>query len=141
LTPNITDITEIGVAAVKGGADALVAINTVKAMLIDIKTRLPILSNYRGGLSGSAIKPIGVRAIFDLYESLGSSIPLVGVGGISKWEDIIEYILAGANAVQFGSVLSFKDPKAIINHFREKLSSYLQQEEIDLDQLRGLAHE
>lgn len=141
LTPNITDITEIGIAAVKGGADALVAINTVKAMLIDIKTKLPILSNNRGGLSGSAIKPIGVRAIFDLYEILDSNVPLVGVGGISKWEDIIEYILAGANAVQIGSVLSFTNSKEIIKGFRGKLSSYLKQEEINLDQLRGLAHE
>lgn len=141
LTPNITDITEIGVAAINGGADALVACNTIKALIIDIHTKKPILANKRGGLSGSAIKPISVRAIFDLYELLGSDVPLIGVGGITKWEDIIEYILAGANAVQIGSILSYNSSKDLINSFINNLSAYLEQENNSLNELRGLAHE
>ena len=115
LTPNITDITKIGIAAVNGGVDALVACNTIKALVIDISTKKPILANKRGGLSGSAIKPIAIRAIFDLYELLGSEVSLIGVGGITTWEDIIEYVLAGANAVQIGTTLSYTNSKDLIN--------------------------
>ncbi|MHA2243359.1 MAG: dihydroorotate dehydrogenase [Candidatus Hodarchaeales archaeon] len=142
LTPNISDITMVGEAAVSGGANALVAINTVKAMLIDINTKRPILGNIRGGLSGQAIKPVGLRAIYDLYESLGPNIPLIGLGGISKWEDVVEYILAGACAVQIGSAFTnYTSPSILISKLLKGLDSYLIQEEMSLEELRGVAHE
>lgn len=142
LTPNITDITIIGNSAVSAGADALVAINTIKALLIDIKTKIPILGNIRGGLSGKAIKPVGLRAIFDLYDFLGSSVPLIGLGGISNWQDVVEYLLAGACAVQIGSALSnFSSPKILITELVKGLETYLIREDLSLEELRGLAHE
>jgi dihydroorotate dehydrogenase (NAD+) catalytic subunit len=141
LTPNISDISKIGEAAVSGGADGLVAINTLKALLIDIKAKKPILGNIRGGLSGRAIKPIGLRAVYDLYESFGSEIPLIGLGGISKWEDVVEYFLAGASAVQIGSALhNYPSPKALIAELLNGLESYLIQENLSLEELRGMAH-
>jgi len=141
LTPNISDITKIGEAAVSAGADALVAINTLKALLIDIEARKPILGNIKGGLSGKAIKPIGLRAIYDLFESFGSDIPLIGLGGISKWEDVVEYFLAGASAVQIGSALhSYSSPKVFITELLNGLDSYLTRENLTLEELRGMAH-
>ena len=141
LTPNISDITEIGEAAVSAGADALVAINTVKALLIDIEVKKPILGNIKGGLSGKAIKPIGLRAIYDLFESFGSDIPLIGLGGISQWEDVVEYFLAGASAVQIGSALhSYSSPQVFIAELLNGLDSYLTRENLSLEELRGMAH-
>ncbi|MHA2202056.1 MAG: dihydroorotate dehydrogenase [Candidatus Hodarchaeales archaeon] len=142
LTPNIADITKIGEAAVSAGADALVAINTIKALLIDIKAKKPILGNIKGGLSGKAIKPAGLRAIYDLFESIGSKIPLIGIGGISKWEDVVEYFLAGASAVQIGSALhNYPSPEVLITELLKGLDSYLIQEDIPLEELRGMAHD
>ena len=141
LTPNISDITKIGEAAVSAGADALVAINTLKALLIDIEAKKPILGNIRGGLSGKAIKPIGLRAIYDLFESFGSEISLIGLGGISKWEDAVEYFLAGASAVQIGSALhSYSSPEVFITELLNGLDSYLTRENLTLKELRGMAH-
>lgn len=141
LTPNTSDITKIGEAAVSGGADALVAINTLKALLIDIKAKKPILGNIRGGLSGKAIKPIGLRAIYELFESFGSEIPLIGLGGISKWEDVVEYLLAGASAVQIGTALhNYSSPKALIAEILNGLDSYLIRENLAINELRGIAH-
>ncbi|MHA1224972.1 MAG: dihydroorotate dehydrogenase, partial [Candidatus Heimdallarchaeaceae archaeon] len=88
LTPNVTDIIEIAEAAVNAGCDGLVAINTLKAMVIDIYTKMPVLGFKRGGLSGAAIKPIGIRFIYDLYEHFERRIPLIGVGGIRSGEDV-----------------------------------------------------
>ena len=111
LTPNVTDITEIAKAAQKAGADAICAINTVKAMAIDLETCKPILANKYGGLSGPAIKPIGVRCVYDIYSSV--DIPIIGCGGISNWQDAIEYILAGACALQIGTAIAFQDITAV----------------------------
>jgi dihydroorotate dehydrogenase (NAD+) catalytic subunit len=141
LTPNISDITKVGEAAISAGADALVAINTVKALLIDIEVKKPILGNIKGGLSGKAIKPIGLRAIYDLFESFGSEIPLIGLGGISQWEDVVEYFLAGASAVQIGSALhSYSSPQVFITELLNGLNSYLTRENLTLEELRGMAH-
>ncbi|MDG6908097.1 MAG: dihydroorotate dehydrogenase [Nitrososphaerota archaeon] len=86
------------------GADAIVAINTIRAMKIDIETQKPVLSNKIGGLSGTAIKPVGVRCVYEIYEAV--KIPVIGVGGISNSSDAIEYILAGATCVQVGSAMA-----------------------------------
>ncbi len=106
LTPNVTSIVDIGRAAEDGGADALVAINTVKAMAINAEVAMPILANKIGGYSGPAIKPIGLRCVYELYNAL--SIPIVGVGGILTGEDAVEYIMAGASAVQVGSAVLYR---------------------------------
>ncbi|MGB4086689.1 dihydroorotate dehydrogenase, partial [Methanothrix sp.] len=103
LTPNTADILELGLAAQRGGADAVVAINTLKAMAIDIETGYPILGNRFGGLSGRAIKPVAVRAVYDLASRL--EVPVIGVGGISSWEDAVEMIMAGATSIQVGTAL------------------------------------
>ncbi len=103
LTPNVTDITECGLAAERGGADGIVAINTVKAMRISTDLRRPVLGNRYGGLSGPAIFPIAVRCVYELYEAC--SIPVIGCGGISSARDVVEMMMAGASAVQIGSAV------------------------------------
>jgi dihydroorotate dehydrogenase (NAD+) catalytic subunit len=103
LTPNVTDITAIGRAAERGGASALVAINTVKAMRISTGLRRPVLGNKYGGLSGKAILPVAVRCVYELYESC--RIPIIGCGGIGSAEDAIEMMMAGAAAVEIGSAV------------------------------------
>jgi dihydroorotate dehydrogenase (NAD+) catalytic subunit len=108
VSPNVTDIVEIAQAAEKGNADAIVAINTVKGMKIDLETTRPILANKTGGYSGKAIKPIGVRCVYDIAQSI--NIPVIGVGGITIGEDAIEYFMAGASAVQIGSAVYYRGP-------------------------------
>ena len=106
ITPNVSDVVTIARSAVKAGADAIVAINTVKAMSIDIDAMKPVLANTSGGLSGPAIKPIALKIVYDLYENI--NVPIVGVGGIQSWKDALEYFLAGATAVQIGSAIVWK---------------------------------
>ena len=103
ITPNAPDVVSVGKAAEEAGADAVVAINTVRAMKIDIYQRRPVLGNLVGGLSGPAIFPIAVRCVYDLYNAL--DIPIIGVGGVSTWQDAIEMHLAGASAIQIGTAL------------------------------------
>jgi dihydroorotate dehydrogenase (NAD+) catalytic subunit len=109
LSPNVTDITGIARAAEEAGADAVSLINTVLGMAIDIKSCQPKLANIFGGLSGPAIKPIGLRMVWQVAECV--SIPIIGIGGITTPEDAIEYILAGACAVQVGTT-NFINPRA-----------------------------
>jgi dihydroorotate dehydrogenase (NAD+) catalytic subunit len=109
LSPNVTDIKEIAAAAEAGGADGLSLINTLLGMAIDINTRRPVLANAVGGLSGPAIKPIAVRMVWQVSQTV--KIPIVGMGGIGTWEDAIEFILAGADAVAVGTA-SFINPYA-----------------------------
>jgi len=106
LSPNVTDIAYLAEIAVKAGADAITAINTVRAMKIDIKTGRPILANRIGGLSGPAIKPITVRCIYEIYEHV--RVPIFGCGGILNRRDAIEFILAGASAVQIGTAIALR---------------------------------
>ncbi len=103
LTPNVTDICEIGMAAERGGASALVAINTVKAMRISVGLRRPVLGNRFGGLSGKAIFPVAVRCVYELYEAC--SLPIIGCGGVSSAADVLEMMMAGATAVEVGSAV------------------------------------
>ena len=108
LTPNTHILSEIGKAVEDGDGDAIVAINTLKAMTIAPEFARPVLSNKVGGLSGEAIKPIGVRAVYDLKKTV--SIPIIGVGGISNYRDALEYIMAGASAFQIGTSIRTKGP-------------------------------
>src|SRR5208337_8804 len=103
LTPNVTDITAIGKAAESGGASAIVAINTVKAMRISTGMRRPVLGNRFGGLSGRAIFPIAVRCVYELYDAV--KIPVIGCGGISTADNVVEMMMAGAYAVEIGSAV------------------------------------
>ena len=106
LSPNVTNIAEIAIAAEEGNADAIVAINTVKGMKIDLELKKPILSNKIGGYSGKAIKPIGIRCVYEISKNV--DIPIIGVGGVTTGEDALEYIMAGASAVQIGSGVYYR---------------------------------
>ncbi len=136
LTPNVTDIVEIGEAARKGGADAVVAVNTVRGMAIDIHSGYPILGNRFGGLSGAAIRPVAVKCVYDLYQAL--DIPVIGVGGISKWQDAVEMMMAGARAVQIGSAVY--DSINVFDDVTAGLARYLASHSMVLDDIIGLAH-
>ena len=103
LTPNTSSIADLARAAERGGANGLVAINTLKGMAIDPESRQPILGNKFGGLSGPAIKPVGLRCVYEIYEAV--QIPIIGVGGIASGRDAVEYIMAGASAVQIGTAV------------------------------------
>lgn len=138
LNPNVTDIGEIALAAENGGADAVVAINTIASLAIDINTKRPILAHGSGGLSGRAIHPIAVKKVFDLYKIL--KIPIIGCGGIFDWKDAIEFFLAGASAVQIGTAL-FKGVE-IISEINKGLIRYLKEQGFkSINDLKGLAHQ
>lgn len=107
LTPNVTDITVIGKAVEASGADSVSAINTLAGMAIDINTKKPVLANGIGGLSGPAIKPVALKMVWQLSQAL--KIPVIGIGGISSIEDVLEFLIAGAKAVQIGTA-NFTDP-------------------------------
>lgn len=124
LSPNVTDIKKIAAACEQAGADGLSLINTLMGMRIDLKTRKPLLANRTGGLSGKAIFPVALRMVYDVYEAV--SIPIVGLGGISSAEDVIEMMLAGACAVQIGTA-NLTDPyicRDIINSLPEIMEKY-----------------
>ncbi|MEA4815519.1 MAG: dihydroorotate dehydrogenase [Lachnospiraceae bacterium] len=101
LSPNVTDISEIAKACEDAGADGISLINTVMGMRIDLKTKKPVLANIKGGYSGRGIFPIALRMVYDVYEAV--SLPIIGMGGISCAEDVIEMMLSGAGAVQIGA--------------------------------------
>ena len=127
LTPNASDYVSVGEAAQEAGADAIVAINTVRGMRIDIHQQRPILGNTVGGLSGPSIFPITVRCVFDLYRAL--SIPIIGVGGVSSWEDAVELHLAGASAIQIGTAVM--NDMDVFSKVKSGVTKYI--EELGLD--------
>ncbi|MGD1146662.1 MAG: dihydroorotate dehydrogenase [Thermoanaerobaculaceae bacterium] len=110
LSPNAPDLVATARAAIVGGADALTLINTIRAMAIDADARRPVLANGCGGLSGPAIKPIALRMVWEIHKAL-PGVPLVGIGGIETGRDAVEFLLAGASAVQVGTAI-FRDPAA-----------------------------
>ena len=109
LSPNVTDIVSIAEAAEAAGADAVSLINTLTGMRIDIESRRPVLKNNTGGLSGPAIFPVAVRMVWQTARRI--NIPVIGMGGVATWRDAVEMLLAGASAIQIGTVL-FSDPYA-----------------------------
>ena len=119
LTPNTSSISELALAAERGGADAVVAINTLKAMAISPEARMPILANKFGGLSGPAIRPVGVRCVYEIFEAV--KIPIIGVGGIASGRDALEYIMAGARCAQIGTALWTEGPEVFNKVCREML--------------------
>ena len=101
LSPNVTDIVSIAKACEEAGADGISLINTLLGMRIDLKTKKPVIANKMGGFSGNAIKPVAIRMVYQVYDAV--NIPIVGMGGVSTAEDVIEFMLAGASAVQVGA--------------------------------------
>jgi len=139
LTPNTHILTQIGLAVQEAGGDAVVAINTLKAMVISPEFARPIMSNKFCGLSGDAVKPVGVRAIYDLSTVL--DIPLVGVGGISCWRDAAEYIMAGASAFQVGSAVGTKGLD-VFEQINTGLSAFMEEYGYkSIESMVGAAHE
>lgn len=133
LTPNVTDIKAVALAAQEGGADAVVLINTLLGMVINIKTRRPVLHNNTGGYSGPAIKPIAIRMVAECSKVL--DIPIIGCGGVMSYEDVIEFMIAGASAVEIGtgSLIHPTLPVKITND----LVRYTEENNIDLKDLTG----
>lgn len=124
LSPNVTDIVEIAKAVEEAGADGIVLINTLLGMRIDLKTGKPLLANLTGGLSGPAIKPVAIRMVYQVSQAV--NIPVIGVGGISCAEDVLEFLNAGASAVEVGAA-NFADPyvcKKIIEDLPKVLERY-----------------
>ncbi len=126
LSPNVTDITEIARSAEDSGADSVSLINTLLGMAIDAERRKPILSTITGGLSGPAVKPIALRMVWQVAQAV--KIPVIGIGGIMDWKDAIEFILAGASAVQIGTA-NFIDPAATIK-IEDGIKEYLNRHNI-----------
>ena len=118
-----TDYLETVSAAVEAGADGITAINTLRAMAIDVETERPILSNKIGGLSGTPIKPIAVRCVYEISSKF--NIPIIGCGGISTWEDAVEFILAGSSAVQIGSAVG-EDWIQVFDEINNGISKYME---------------
>ena len=134
LGPNVTRIEEIAQAAETGGADAVSAINTIVGMAIDIKTRFPKLYTNYGGLSGPAIKPIAIANVHKIYKAV--NIPIIGIGGVSTLDDIIEFILAGASLIQIGT-MCYQNPN-LGPQLKDELSQYLKENKVtDLHNLIG----
>jgi dihydroorotate dehydrogenase (NAD+) catalytic subunit len=138
LSPLVTDIVEIAQSAKKAGADAIVAINTVKAMKIDVDIGQPVLSNKIGGYSGKAIKPIGIRCVYEIAENV--DIPIIGVGGITTGEDAIEYLMAGASAVQIGSAVYYREVD-VFTKICTEIKQWMQQHDYkNISEIIGVAH-
>src|SRR5207342_2020411 len=137
LTPNVTSPASFARAAADAGADAISLVNTFLAMAIDVETRKPILSNGMGGLSGPAIRPIAVRMVYECRQAV--SIPIIGMGGIMDARDAIEFILAGATAVQVGTA-NFADP-FVWGKILSGLTDYMQRHKVNrIADLVGAAH-
>ena len=140
LSPNVTDIVEIAKTAVRAGADALTAVNTVKALAIDVETQMPVLSNVKGGLSGPAIKPIALRCVYEIFEA-DLKVPILGCGGVSDWRDAVEFLLAGASTVQIGTGIAIND-LSIFQTINKGLQAYLERKGYgNVKEIIGLAHQ
>jgi dihydroorotate dehydrogenase (NAD+) catalytic subunit len=138
LTPNTSSISALALAAERGGADAIVAINTLKGMAISPEARMPILANRMGGLSGPAIRPVGVRCVYEIYEAV--KIPVVGVGGVTCASDALEYIMAGARAVQIGTAV-WTEGLGVFGSTCAGLKSFMSQNGFgSIGEMVGVAH-
>jgi dihydroorotate dehydrogenase (NAD+) catalytic subunit len=134
LSADVTNIVEVAEACVKGGTDALSLINTLSGMAIDVSSRRPMLGGITGGLSGPCIRPIGVRAVWEVRRHLDT--PILGGGGISEAEDALEFIIAGANAVAVGTA-NFVNPKTT-ERIVLGIKKYLEEHEIpNIGELSG----
>ena len=139
LTPNVDNIGEIAKACEQAGASAIAAINTVApSMIIDINKRKPILGAKKGGLSGPGIRPVAIAKIYEIYEAV--KIPILGMGGVEKWQDVVEMMMAGATLVGVGSAVYLRGYK-IYKEILAGLEGYIKKEKItSIDKLIGMAH-
>lgn len=138
LSPNVSNIVEMARAAEDAGADGLTAINTLRAMKIDINFGRPTLSAKIGGLSGPAIKPVAVRCVYEISKSI--KIPIIGCGGITSWKDAVEFFMAGASAVQIGTGILYSDLQ-IFEEIIKGLTAYMKKKKFkELKELIRLAH-
>ncbi len=139
LTPNVPNIAEVAKACEQAGADGIVAINTAgPGMIIDIVKRKPVLGNKRGGISGPPIRPLTVRCVYDIYEVV--NIPIIGMGGVTTTQDVIELMMAGATLVGVGSATYLRGMK-VFEEMKTGLIAYMQKERItSLKELIGVAH-
>lgn len=138
LSPNAADLPEIAVAAHNAGAEAVVLTNTLLGMAIDVDTRRPVLGAKKGGLSGPAMHPVAVRAVYDVHEA-APDLPIIGVGGAAAGTDVVEFLLAGASAVEVGTA-TFADPRApwrILEEFENWCDDH---DVADVAELIGAAH-
>lgn len=138
LSPNVADLVEVAMAATEAGAEAVTLINTVLGMSIDIESRRPVLGAGGGGLSGAAIHPVAVRAVYDVRAAL-PEVPIIGVGGVMSGTDGIELLMAGANGIQVGTA-TFFDPRAPLQVLEEMESWCARRGVRSLSQLVGSAH-
>lgn len=127
LSPNVTSIVEMAKAAVDGGTDSVSLINTLIGMAIDVQSRRPILTNVTGGLSGPAIKPVALRMVWEVAKAV--DVPVIGIGGISTTEDALEFLIAGATAIQVGTA-SFYNPRAS-EEIADGILRYMKENDID----------
>ena len=143
LSPNVTDIAALAETAVQAGADAVSLINTLPGMKIDVNIRKPVIGMAFGGLSGPAIRPVGVACVYKVYQRLqemGVDVPIIGIGGIGSGSDALEYIMAGARLVQVGTA-NFVHPQAA-RLVLDELAGYCEKEGVsDISDLVGAAHE
>ena len=137
LSPNVTSITDIAAAVEEAGADGISLINTLLGMRIDLKTKRPVIANKMGGFSGHAILPVALRMVYQVYETV--KIPIVGIGGVSTAEEVIEMMLAGATAVEIGAA-NLVNP-FVCRDIVEKLPDVMRKYRInDLSEIIGGAH-
>lgn len=137
LSPNVTSIAAVAEKVARAGADALSMINTLLGMAIDVKSRRPVLGNVLGGLSGPAVKPVAVRAVWQVYRETG--LPIIGMGGIITAEDAIEFILAGATAIAVGTA-NFVNPQATMDVLAGIKRYIIENDVQDINELVGAAH-
>lgn len=138
LTPQAPNIAEVAKSCEDAGADAICAINTVgPGMVIDIESRMPILSFRKGGLSGPMIKPVAVRCVYDIYAAV--SIPIIGLGGITTGKDALEMIMAGARLVGIGSAVRYRGID-VFKKVYDEMTAWLDDNCLTLDDIRGAAH-
>ncbi|KEI83632.1 dihydroorotate dehydrogenase [Clostridium botulinum] len=135
LSPNAEDIVDMSIKCEKAGADAISLVNTFKAMAIDIKRKTPVFENITAGLSGPCIKPIALRMVYEVCKQV--EIPVIGIGGICNYKDVIEFIMAGATAVQIGTT-NFMNPYSAVDII-EDLENYMKKQGIkNLEEIRGI---
>ncbi|MGI6483098.1 MAG: dihydroorotate dehydrogenase [Methanobacterium sp.] len=140
LTPNVTDIVEIARAAESGGADALTLINSLgPGMRIDLETANPILSNRFGGMSGPAIKPVALRCVYQVHQAV--NLPIMGVGGIMNYQDVVEFLYAGASCVQVGTAVMYHGLE-VFREITSDLEKFMMRKGYQrVDEMVGLAHQ
>jgi len=138
LSPNVHDIKEIAHAVERAGADAITAINTASGMLIDIDACKPILANKIGGLSGPALKPIAVRCVYEIYETV--KIPIIGTGGVTYGKDALEMVMAGATAVGIGTAVYYRGID-VFKRVCDEMTTWMKKNKVkSLGEIRGVAH-